>query len=109
MRWTRLSRMTVGIAADSHMGRRGRCRGVRGHGRRRAVRPPCAGLEDFGPAKELINGCREGWPGGSGGRSPRNEDQISSWTQFREAMADGFADAPLHQIAYHRFPHPLSY
>ena len=29
--------------------------------------------------------------------------------QVREAVPHGFADAPLHPIAYHRFAHPLSY
>lgn len=31
------------------------------------------------------------------------------WQKIRETVAYGFADAPLHLVAYHRFAHPLSY
>lgn len=91
------------------MGRRGADGRIRCPGRYLAVWELRDGLKDSGPSEQLINRAGEFRPRRNGGRCPGNEHKVTTEAQFRKALAHGFADAPLHQIAYHRFPHPLSY
>jgi len=90
----------------------------RGRGRRRrhddwavlTIRAlPLDGLEDPRASKKIVDGIRESRPRRRGRRRPSDEDKIIAGAQFGKAMAHGVADTPLHQVAYHRFPHPLSY